>query len=78
MIKTVLVGYGYWGPNLLRNFSKHPNCEMLAVVEKRSEVHVKIQAAFPRIVCFEDFDMLLNNIEFDAVVIATGSPKARS
>jgi predicted dehydrogenase len=44
MIRTALVGYGYWGPNLLRNFSKHPNCEMVAVVEKRSDVHVKIQA----------------------------------
>jgi predicted dehydrogenase len=71
MIKTALVGYGYWGPNLLRNFSKHPNCEMIAVVEKRSDVHSKIQAAFPSVVCFEDFDILLNNCEVDAIVIAT-------
>jgi predicted dehydrogenase len=71
MIKTALVGYGYWGPNLLRNFSKHPNCDMIAVVEKRTEIHSKIQTAFPSVVCFEDFDVLLNNCEVDAIVIAT-------
>jgi len=31
-IKVGLIGYGYWGPNLLRNFAEIPNSEVVVVV----------------------------------------------
>jgi predicted dehydrogenase len=70
-IKVALIGYGYWGPNLLRNFAKHPNCEMVAVVEKRSDIHSKIQSSFPNVCCFDDLDLLFDHCAIDAIIIAT-------
>ena len=71
MIKIALIGYGYWGPNLLRNFNKHESCEVVAVVERRKEIHQKVVSAFPLVQCFEDFDEALAAISIDAVIIAT-------
>ncbi len=33
-LKIAIIGYGYWGPNLVRNFSKHENCKVTYVVDK--------------------------------------------
>ncbi len=70
-IKVALIGYGYWGPNLLRNFAKHPNCELVAVVERLSDIHPKIQSSFPNVSCFDDLDLLFDHCAIDAIVIAT-------
>ena len=34
MIKVGICGFGYWGPNLFRNFASHPNFTVVAVADK--------------------------------------------
>jgi predicted dehydrogenase len=36
-IRIGLIGFGYWGPNLLRNFSLSPHFEVVAVAEPRAD-----------------------------------------
>ena len=37
MIKLALIGYGYWGPNLLRNFEKLNNCKISYLIDTNTQ-----------------------------------------
>jgi predicted dehydrogenase len=66
-----LVGYGYWGPNLLRNFRSNLACRVIGVADKKGETRERLLAAFPEIQTFEDAETLIALRDVDAVVIAT-------
>jgi predicted dehydrogenase len=66
-----LAGYGYWGPNLLRNFRSNADCRVVGVADKKSETRDRISVAFSDIPTFEDAETLIGLSEVDAVVIAT-------
>ena len=36
-LKIGIVGYGYWGPNLVRNFNKTDGCEVISVCDRSQE-----------------------------------------
>src|SRR5439155_22389151 len=65
------LGCGYWGPNLLRNFSALPNCSVKYVVDASPERRAFVETNFPRTSALEICDAVLNDSEIDAVVIAT-------
>jgi len=71
MIKIGIVGVGYWGPNLLRNFSAQSNAIVRRVVDTRQEKLQFVQKNYPHILTSLHFDDLLNDPEIDALVIAT-------
>jgi predicted dehydrogenase len=71
MINIGLIGYGYWGPNLLRNFNSAANCKVISVAERRTDRHTQIHKLFPAIQCVSDAEQVLNDAGIDAVVIAT-------
>jgi predicted dehydrogenase len=64
-------GCGYWGPNLLRNFSAVPGCEVRYVVDSSRERRSFVEVNFPRTRATDSHDMALNDPEVTAVVIAT-------
>src|ERR1700760_572471 len=64
-------GCGYWGPNLLRNFSALKNCRVKYVVDASAERRAFVQSNFPRTQAIDSSDAVLNDPEIDAVVIAT-------
>jgi len=66
-----IVGYGYWGPNLVRNFAEHPRCELVAVCDKLGSRLSGVRARYPKVRCLSSFDELLKDPNVDAVVIAT-------
>ena len=71
-MKTVaLVGYGYWGPNLLRNYMELPGARVKWVCDSRSEALFKAQTRYPAIQGTTEFGDVLADPEVDAVVIAT-------
>ena len=37
MIRVGVIGYGYWGPNLVRNFAELPSVQIVAVSDLRAE-----------------------------------------
>src|SRR6267143_373494 len=74
MKKTVTVGVigcGYWGPLLVRNFKSLPDCLLKAVCDVNAERLKHIHALYPEIEGIPQTQQLLNGTDVDAVVIAT-------
>jgi predicted dehydrogenase len=70
---TVLaqVGCGYWGPNLLRNFSTLPDCRVKYVIDSSPERRAFVEGNFPLIKALDACDSALSDSEVSAVIIAT-------
>ena len=49
MVKIGLIGFGYWGPNLVRNFSSQKDGKVLAIAEARVDRHAQISKIYPDI-----------------------------
>jgi len=65
-----VVGCGYWGPNLVRNFKGLPNCHLKAMCDV-SEARLKhMRSLYSDVEGITDFDHLLNGVGLDAVVVA--------
>jgi predicted dehydrogenase len=71
MIKLALIGYGYWGPNLLRNFEKLKNCKVDYVVDYDQLKLQKVKDNYPSISTSTSIDNILENPKIHAVIIAT-------
>lgn len=71
MINIAIIGYGYWGPNLVRNFSLVGNCKVHSVVDTRDERLALVAKNYPYVNLCKQVDDVFNNPEIDAVVIAT-------
>jgi predicted dehydrogenase len=71
MIGLGLVGYGYWGPNLLRNFTRQKECRVRYVCDQSEARRAAAEQAQPGIRTTADFDELLADPEVHAVAIAT-------
>ena len=66
-----VVGCGYWGPNLVRNFKVLPNCHLKAICDV-SEARLKhLRTLYSDVEGVTDFEHLLNGVGLDAVVVAT-------
>jgi predicted dehydrogenase len=65
------LGCGYWGPNLLRNFSALPGCLVKYVVDSSAERRAFVQTNFSRTTAVESSKQVLDDPEVSAVVIAT-------
>ncbi|HYX30986.1 MAG TPA: Gfo/Idh/MocA family oxidoreductase [Pyrinomonadaceae bacterium] len=65
------IGCGYWGPNLLRNFSAQKDCWVKLVVDQSAERRAYVEANFPKSQTSAVIDAALADTEIDAVVIAT-------
>jgi predicted dehydrogenase len=66
-----VVGCGYWGPNLVRNFRGLANCHLKAMCDV-SETRLKhLRSLYSEVEGVTDFEHLLNGVGLDAVVVAT-------
>lgn len=71
MIRVGVIGYGYWGPNLVRNFMLAPGSAVTRVCDLREERLTSLRKVYPALkTCSRPTDMI-NDPEIDAVVIAT-------
>ncbi len=73
-IRVAVVGLGYWGPNLARNFERLPDTELAYCCDLVAENLEKARAQFPGAVVTGDLDEVLADAGLDAVVIATPAP----
>jgi predicted dehydrogenase len=69
-IKVGAIGFGYWGPNLVRNFVENPSSEMVIIADLKKERLSKITESYPQVIVTNDYKELFN-LDLDAVVIAT-------
>lgn len=71
IIKIGVIGYGYWGPNIVRNFFNTNDCVVKAVADGRAERLAILAKTFPSIQGVASGSDIINDPEIDAVVIAT-------
>ena len=71
MIKIGIIGYGYWGPNLVRNFQGNKNFQVIKVADTRQERLDLFKKQYPYIVPVLDSTDILNDPDIDAVAVAT-------
>jgi predicted dehydrogenase len=73
-VSVGLVGLGYWGPNLARNFAALPECELAWCCDADAERRERFAGQFPSARFTDDLDELLGDPALDAVVLATPVP----
>jgi predicted dehydrogenase len=71
MLNIAIIGYGYWGPNLVRNFNSVEDCTVKWVSDLRSSRLDIVQKQYPGIQVTDSVDDIFNDADVDAVVIAT-------
>ena len=71
MIGIGIIGYGYWGPNLVRNFFETPDCRVVSVSDLSRDRLAKIGPRYPTVETTTDYRDLLRDPRIDAVVVAT-------
>jgi predicted dehydrogenase len=70
-IGTLVVGYGYWGPNIVRNVAESRELELIALCERDESRIADFQKRNPGVPCERDYDAALADPEIEAVAIAT-------
>lgn len=65
------LGCGYWGPNLLRNFSALPGCSVKYVVDSSAERRAFVEANFPVSRAVENHQIVLKDPDVHGVIIST-------
>jgi predicted dehydrogenase len=70
-IGIVVVGYGYWGPNIVRNVMERAEFELIALCERDATAAARFSQRFPGVPVSTDLDALLEDPRVQAVSIAT-------
>lgn len=71
MINVGVIGCGYWGPNLIRNFVACPNTKLLWVCDKSENQLETVMRSYPGVLKTKDIDDMLADEQLDSVAIAT-------
>ncbi len=66
-----VIGYGYWGPNIVRNFFSIDHCRIKSVGDERGERLAILAKSFPSITGINNAEDIINDTAINAVVIAT-------
>jgi predicted dehydrogenase len=69
-----VVGLGYWGPNLARNFDRLPSADLRWICDASEERRERWSPSFPTATATGELDELLTDPETEAVVLATHVP----
>ncbi len=70
-INVAQIGVGYWGPNLLRNLVANSDCQVKKVVDFSRERQAFVLGLYPSIAVADNVDIVFDDVDIDAVVIAT-------
>jgi len=71
MITVAVIGCGYWGPNLIRNFTQLPDCNVLICCDKDPRKLARMNTLFPGIQTTGDVNRIFEDPGIDGVVVAT-------
>jgi predicted dehydrogenase len=70
-INIGIIGLGYWGPNLLRNFAQSEGCHVAACCDLDAKRRAKFSSQYPRTKFVENVQAIFDDPEIQAVAIAT-------
>jgi predicted dehydrogenase len=71
ILNVGVVGCGYWGPNLIRNFRSLPGCNLKLICDTKVERLKHLTSLYPGVEADSCFETLLNGAGLDAIAIAT-------
>jgi predicted dehydrogenase len=71
VVNVGVVGCGYWGPNLIRNFSNLKSSRVVSCADVKEDRLSHMKQLYPTIRATNDFREILKDPEIDAVIIAT-------
>jgi predicted dehydrogenase len=71
MIRFGVIGYGYWGPNIVRNLHALDSCEVVSICDKNPTALRRAQQAYPGVCVTSDSSDLLRSPEIDAIAVIT-------
>ena len=71
MLKIGVIGYGYWGPNIVRNFHGQERSRVVAVCDQSQKSLDRVRHAFPGMHTTKDCQELLTSPDIDAVAVVT-------
>jgi predicted dehydrogenase len=71
LIKFGVVGYGYWGPNVVRNLDRLDETKVVAVCDKSPAARRKVAKAYPDVRVTDDPAELMSSPEIDAIAVVT-------
>jgi predicted dehydrogenase len=71
MIRVGVIGYGYWGPNIVRNFQQTDGARVVAVCDKSDKSLRRALQAYPDIRVSSEANDLLTAVDIDAIAVVT-------
>src|SRR5207302_9834880 len=71
MVRFGVIGYGYWGPNVVRNLASLEGSELMAVCDKSPAARRRMQKAHPGIAVATEASEILGSADVDAVAVVT-------
>src|SRR5947199_4542166 len=71
MLRVGVIGYGYWGPNIVRNFHTNEGAEVVLVADKSANVEARLKKAHPSTPFTTDAMEILKSPTLDAVAVVT-------
>ena len=70
-VRIAVVGYGYWGPNLVRNLSELPAAELRWLCDTQQDARERAMARYPHLRTSSELDDVLSDPAVDALVVVT-------
>ena len=71
MIRVGVIGYGYWGPNIVRNFNAHDGVQLVSVCDKSPEALKRVRKLYPEIGICSDARDITSSPDIDVVCVVT-------
>ena len=71
VVRVGVIGYGYWGPNIVRNVHGLEHCQLVAVCDKSPAALARASRNYPGVHLTTDFSEILNSPDIDAVAVIT-------
>jgi len=71
MINMGIIGYGYWGPNIVRNFSMLEGARVSSICDGNQQALNRARKSYPNSAVTQDCNDILNSTEIDAVAVIT-------
>ena len=71
LLRFGVIGYGYWGPNVVRNLDQLEKADMLAVCDMSTSARQRVQKAYPNVRITSDPAELIRSTDVDAIAVVT-------
>ncbi|HZQ24480.1 MAG TPA: Gfo/Idh/MocA family oxidoreductase [Terriglobales bacterium] len=71
VVKFGVIGYGYWGPNVVRNLNQLEEAQVVTVCDKSPAARKRIHKAYPQVQLTSDAAELMTSPDIDAIAVVT-------